>query len=112
MGAAIALVFLCFLVILIILIILIILFILFFDIFFHIFFCGHWVPVSIGINHTRGDTPGEEGRQDTHRAAQALWANGFIADIRPISADMHGAFIADIRVQIGLRSEIPVIGPI
>ena len=87
--------------------------------------------MSIGINHTRGDTPGEEGRQDTHRAAQASRAGDrgaadflahrsrsdrfyrrYRADIRPISADMHGVFIADIRVQIGLRSEIPVIGPI
>ena len=97
--------------------------------------------MSIGIKHTRGETPGQEGRQDTHGTAQASRADdrGSIdfcapiaersvlspisgryqadidrdrADVRPISTDMHGAFIADTRAQIGLRSEIPVIGPI
>ena len=66
MGAAIALVFLCFLVILIILIIL---FILLERLLSHLLLW--WVPVPIGINHTRGDIPGEECRQDTHRAERA-----------------------------------------
>ena len=39
-------------------------------------------------------------------------AIGVIVDIGPISAEMNGVFIADIRVQNGLRSEIPVISPI
>ena len=54
------------------------------------------MPVSIGIKHTRGDTPGQESRRDTHGAAQASQANdrgeidfgapiGFIPDIGPIS---------------------------
>ena len=34
------------------------------------------------------------------------------ADASTVSTGMLAAFIADIRAQIGLRSEIPVIGPI
>ena len=65
MGAAIVLVFLCFLVILIII------FILFFNVFvfFHIFFCGGYRCLLASIIHA--ETPGEEGRQDTHRAERA-----------------------------------------
>ena len=84
---------------------------------------------------TRGDTPGQEGRQGTHGAARESLAGdrGAVHFGAPIAkrsvlsprsgryqlrmqADIdrhaHGAFIADIRTQIGLRSEILVIGPI
>ena len=47
-----------------------------------------------------------------HRSQSDRFYRRYRSDIRPISAGMHGVFIADIRVQIGLRSEIPVIGPI